>query len=460
MPAFPTPQLVVTPANQGLEGRAIPVCLAGVGGGTHTVVLRPPCTHASVWQQLHEKGVDPAHHWERAHAAGYLTFRDQTGTVLETWTDSDQLEWAELSADNDDWNSAEVDYAGGEAIVWRLAAPETTTSTTTGYAAECTDAEPHAPPALPESDPPALLLRAPEVRQGKATPDMFTAEEPYVLPEYLDATRFDGRAVEQFSWGAEQAERRGFFTVFDTQRHVTLIPKPAGADIRAIVRAAASGAPFAVRSVQILMACLPGLPRPQVVLARLGERLDYAPIPWDARGPAQTIRTVLRRQGEDFTAALERLRLALPDHPQVIRGIRAGRLAVVDVMGLVGDFLPADLDEVQHFAIEPALFPAPPPLVSERPESAGVAGFEGPTSTTTTPRPARGVNTCQFTLVWGDHAYSIYADMPCRQLEAVVARLFLEIRARFTLCWRARIPRLCMVARKSCLCCVSVRTQT
>ena len=181
MPEFPTPQLVVTPNNHGLEGRAIPVCLARVGGETHTVVLRPPCTHASVYQQLHEKGVDPAHHWERAHAAGRLTFRDQTGTVLETWTDSEQLEWAELSADDDSWAGAEVDYAGGDAIVWRLAAPESTTSTTTGSCTECADAAPNDPPSLPESDPPALLLRAPEARQGKAMPAMLEAGEPYVL---------------------------------------------------------------------------------------------------------------------------------------------------------------------------------------------------------------------------------------------------------------------------------------
>ena len=173
MPGFAAPQLVLTLARAPAGCRSIPLDLRGIGGLVHTVEVLFPSPVTSVWEALHDKGLDATGEWEAAHAAGHLYLLDHEGNEVTVWEDTaDGPEWAEFAARPGPWRHRLISYGSSEATT----ATTSTTSTTTAVAAE-----------RPPTDLPPSLLGACLLRPGCAPS---TATLPFqVYPEQLSSAQ-------------------------------------------------------------------------------------------------------------------------------------------------------------------------------------------------------------------------------------------------------------------------------
>ncbi|CAE7833684.1 unnamed protein product [Symbiodinium sp. CCMP2592] len=304
LPDTRMPNVVLTAASVARPGRVLPLDFRAIGGDIFTVAILRPCDTTVLWGLLDMKGIT-AGHFRSQVEEGRAVLQDQEGHPVRYVTlNTAVLEWI---------RAVPATHADEPVIVEQL-----------HYQGHAQPAEGHAE----------------AVRNG-------------------DLDEHSLVQVSSFSWGGEEAESRAFFSVFDTTRHVTLLPRDSKATLRDVVAFAVSSAPFAVRAVQILVHCVENLPRPQLLLFRAGARLDFAPLPWDLRPSGGPIKTVLHKQGENFHSAIQSLRDVMPESVQLCEGITQGQLITTDAVGIVGASLPRDLDEVQHFRVEPNLFPPP-----------------------------------------------------------------------------------------------------
>ena len=430
MPGLPTPQIALTAPAAPPGHRSLPIDLREVGGLIHTINVPSPCAWDQVWGALTEKGVDPSSTAQDAHLNGHLAFFDERGRLLSDVPAGDHApEWIVLRRITAiEVLPLAIAYEGERGYPPRM---PTTTTTTMHPRQGAEPIAPETPDLGPASEPPALLFSAP--RHGLPKGYAEEARSPLLLPAYLAGARVRDRAVCSFTWGGvDDGDEGGRFTVLDTTRHLTLLPKQQGATLRQVITAAIAAAPFPVQAIQVLIDGLVGLPRPQIVLFQAGEGAGPAPIPWDLRAVGAQVRTALHVPGETFQNAARRLRATLAEDPSVCDAILAGRLArrpaVSDAMGMVGRWLPADLEEVQHFRVQPALFP-PAGIVTQAWDEP--AGFGGSSTTSTTSVQGVPMGTLYvLTLVHGQATYTLPISSPCYQFEAILEHLVLEVLAQ------------------------------
>ena len=233
-----------------------------------------------------------------------------------------------------------------------------------------------------------------------------------------------------FSWGCDtHVHNRDLFTVFDVERHWTVQQRAREDSLHSIVQTAANMAPFEIRSVQILTVPVPGLPRPQLVLSRARDPVNLVPIPWDARPIGGDIRTIGHQASENALVFSDKVQQAHPDLPHLKSDILTEQVVVLDALGFVGDTLPEDLEQVQHFRVEgsAAAFFGFALGMSSRPAAFADYGRTLSSTSTTTPQgePTDGVY--RLTVIWGACVASDDVRPPCHQLDTILRRLILEV---------------------------------
>ncbi|CAE7237926.1 unnamed protein product [Symbiodinium microadriaticum] len=164
-----------------------------------------------------------------------------------------------------------------------------------------------APPDRPEvSQPPALLwhhFRELDPKRSR------TAEGglPVMLPAYIPAAAHRDRAAVDFSWGGVVGTSNDAFATFDVLRHALVRPREAIA------------LPYRISSV--------------------GGR----------------VRTVLHYPSEAFATSAAAVQAACPEMPDLHTALLARRFVAIDATGLLDNFLPDDLEEVQFITVEPSV---------------------------------------------------------------------------------------------------------
>ena len=196
------------------------------------------------------------------------------------------------------------------------------------------------------------------------------------------------------------------------------------------MQAAVRAAPFGVRSVQILTVPLPNLPRPQLVLGRDRDPANVMPIPWDVRAIGGEIRTINHLPGESVLVFADKVQQTQPALPHIRAEILSAQLVVLDALGFVGDALPRDLEQVQHFRIEGSAASFFAPAASASRGSGAFDAFACALTSTSTTTPATTVATYRLTLLWGTYVVHEDVQPPCHQLDALLRRLLLDLFAR------------------------------
>ena len=178
----------------------------------------------------------------------------------------------------------------------------------------------------------------------------------------------------------------------------------------------------------MLMHTVPGYPLPQLVLRPSTAPQGFFPVPWDLRAAGTSLRTVNQQSGESMESAVRRL-AAVVDNAEVCRQIHAGQMTVLDVAGILHmlDMIPRDLQQIQHFHVEPAVAGDGPDRL--RYVAAGPAwpsSTPGLTSTTTTSLvPFGPAVECRLVVLLGTCSSSASIAPPCLQIDAVIERLVL-----------------------------------
>ena len=184
----------------------------------------------------------------------------------------------------------------------------------------------------------------------------------------------------------------------------------------------------------MLMHTVPGYPLPQLVLRPSTAPQGFFPVPWDLRAAGTSLRTVNQQSGESMESAVRRL-AAVVDNAEVCRQIHAGQMTVLDVAGILHmlDMIPRDLQQIQHFHVEPAVAGDGPDRL--RYVAAGPAwpsSTPGLTSTTTTSLvPFGPAVECRLVVLLGTCSSSASIAPPCLQIDAVIERLVLEVVAQY-----------------------------
>ncbi|CAE7265285.1 unnamed protein product, partial [Symbiodinium sp. KB8] len=447
------PQITITETGLPREGIVLPLDMRDVRLDVMPVAVRPGATMATILGQAEEHTPELtavlAEHRER----GQVFLQDSHGHVLDVVPDHPQaLQWIAVRVGPHPFPT--VPMTTGHQFLDGHSVSTTSTSTTTtvsapwsgtasdhdqsqdGHASnadvvyECEDPLPVLAPTAP-AEPPALLTKGCRAVLPKADVHAGVPCGPELLPVYLDNTRFQLGPACTFSWGFDEAApNNAMFTVFDVERHWTIQRRDRADSLPSIVQAAVRAAPFGVRSVQILTVPLPNLPRPQLVLSRDRDPVNLVPIPWDVRAIGGEIRTINHLPGENilvFTDKVQQTQLALP---HMRAEILSAQLVVLDALGFVGDFLPRDLEQVQHFRIEGSAASFFTPAASASRGSGAFDTFAYALTSTSTTTPASAVATYRLTLLWG--TYVVHEDIqpPCHQLDALLRRLLLELFAR------------------------------
>ena len=462
LPGYPTPQIVLTAASLPRSFRAIPIDLRPLSGLVHTISVDCPSLTRTAWQVLRDKGATLCRAGapvEDAAAPGFLDeSRDPAPRI-----DDFHPEWltvpAQLGGDQADLH---IMYPGDPAYVQReppdgaaaAALPNPGTVPSNGADSALgneavsllqtvvelqTDAEPKGmmmPPGAPnpDIDPPALLLTAGHPCLTKDGQEHRPDAQPAVQPAYLRQAFFENERVDLFSWGAVGPADQGLFTIFDPERHVTVARRPPEPTLPHLVEAAVTGAPFRVDGVQVLMHTVPGYPLPQLVLRPTDAPRGFFPVPWDLRAAGTALRTVNHQPGETMESAVRRL-AAVVANAEVCRQINAGRMTVLDVAGILHmlDMIPRDLQQIQHFRVEPTVARVGQERL--RYVSAGptwAAPASGLTSTTTTSLVPYGPAVeCRLVVLLGTCSSSASIAPPCLQIDAIIERLVLEVIAQF-----------------------------
>ncbi|OLP93802.1 hypothetical protein AK812_SmicGene24245 [Symbiodinium microadriaticum] len=447
------PQITITETGLPREGIVLPLDMRDVRLDVMPVAVRPGATMATILGQAEEHTPELtavlAEHRER----GQVFLQDSHGHVLDVVPDHPQaLQWIAVRVGPHPFPT--VPMTTGHQFLDGHSVSTTSTSTTTtvsapwsgtasdhdqsqdGHASnadvvyECEDPLPVLAPTAP-AEPPALLTKGCRAVLPKADVHAGVPCGPELLPVYLDNTRFQLGPACTFSWGFDEAApNNAMFTVFDVERHWTIQRRDRADSLPSIVQAAVRAAPFGVRSVQILTVPLPNLPRPQLVLSRDRDPVNLVPIPWDVRAIGGEIRTINHLPGENilvFTDKVQQTQLALP---HMRAEILSAQLVVLDALGFVGDFLPRDLEQVQHFRIEGSAASFFTPAASASRGSGAFDTFAYALTSTSTTTPASAVATYRLTLLWG--TYVVHEDIqpPCHQLDVLLRRLLLELFAR------------------------------
>ncbi|CAE7615069.1 Dnah2 [Symbiodinium necroappetens] len=286
-----------------------------------------------------------------------------------------------------------------------------------------------APPDSPAiSQPPALLwhhFRELDPKGGH------TAESglPTMLPAYLPTSARREQAAIDFSWGGIAGTSNDAFVTFDILRHALVRPRDASATLQDIVTAAVSEAPFVVRAVQILTCNLPGFPRPQLVLHRREDDPRSTPLPWDFRSIGGRVRTVLHYPAELLSESVAAVQAVCPEMPDLLASLLSHHLVAIDATGLLDNYLPDDLEEVQFITVErnarnwfleasgvPTGWPEWSPL--------------GPTSTSTTTQIQGDNRRFRFVVLHGTEQAQVEVRAPCLQADAVLESLLMDVFAR------------------------------
>ena len=284
MHGFAAPQLALTLARAPVGCRSVPIDLRAVGGLVHTVEVFFPSPAVSIWEVLHDKGLDATGEWAAAHAAGHLYLLDQDGREIVAWADTDDgPEWAEFAARPGPWQARRIPY-GSETAPPLQATFTTTTSTTTGMAVDQAEA------ALPPS-----LLGARLFSASAASCNAEVVMPFQVFPEHLSQACVRGLPAAQLHLYQDQglsAQGRDFI-VFGNEG--TGVVRQASADwtVEQFLQEAVEVSNSAIRSVRFLSLPLPGLPTPQLTVTAQSADLGHVMLPIDARDIGGGIITML-----------------------------------------------------------------------------------------------------------------------------------------------------------------------
>ena len=282
------------------------------------------------------------------------------------------------------------------------------------------------PPDGPDtSQPPALLwhhFRALDPKRGHAA----AGELPELLPAYLPVVAQRDHAAIDFSWGGVAGASNDAFVTFDVLRHALVRPRAASATLPDIVAAAVSEAPFVVRAVQVLTYNLPGLPRPQLVLHRREDDPRSSPLPWDFRSVGGRVRTVLHFPSEAFADSAAAVQAVCPEMPDLHASLLAQRLVAIDATGLIDNYLPDDLEEVQFITVEHSVrewFAAATGVPTGWPAWIPQA----PTSTSTTTQIQGDNRRFRFVVLHGTARAQVEVNAPCLQADAILESLLMDV---------------------------------
>ena len=285
------------------------------------------------------------------------------------------------------------------------------------------------PPDRPDvSHPPALLwhhFRALDPKSGHTADNGL----PPLIPAYLPAAARREQAAIDFSWGGIVGVSNDAFAIFDVLRHVTVCPRSPTATLQDIVAAAVSNAPFVVQAVQVLTRNLPGFPRPQLVLHRREDDPRASPLPWDFRSVGGRVRTALHYPSEAFSASASAVQAVCPELPDLLASLLTQRLVAIDATGLMDDYMPDDLEEVQFITVERSArdwFTEATGVLTTWPTWAPL----GPTSTSTTTQVQADGRRFRFVVLHGTAQAQVEVTAPCLQADAILESLLMDVFAR------------------------------
>ena len=243
MPGFAAPQLTLTLSRAPAGCRSVPIDLRAIGGLVHTVEVLFPSPAVSVWEVLHNKGLDTTGEWAAAHMEGHLYLLDQDGREITAWADTaDGPEWAEFAARPGSWQARRISYGSAAAPVLQVTIAPTTT-TTTGMATD--QAATSSPPSLLG----ARLLSTSAVSCRDADTMPFQ-----VLPVHLSSACVRGLPAAQLHLYQEHSmgSQGRDFIVFGNEGTVTGVVRQARADwtVEQFLHEAAAVSHSATRSVR------------------------------------------------------------------------------------------------------------------------------------------------------------------------------------------------------------------
>ena len=350
MPGFAAPQFVLTLARAPAGCRSVPLDLRGIGGLVHTVEVLFPSPVTSVWDVLHDKGLDATGEWEAAHAAGHLYLLDQDGREVTSWEDTaDGPEWAEFAARPGPWQHRRISYGSPAAAV-----TTSTTSTTTAVAVE-----------RPPADSPPSLLGACLLRPG-CSPS--TATLPFqVYPEQLASAQILCLPAAQLCLysGPSPEDQTRDFAVFHCNGPIGIHQAHTDWTVSQYLQEAAAHAHAAARMVRFLSLPMPGLPTPQLTVTAATAGAGQVSLPIDVRELGGSVVTVNVDPGVPCGDLFAALLLVAPELASVLQELLAvDGVFLQDELGQVWEHSPPDLAATQWIAVRRDLRVPPPPGAS------------------------------------------------------------------------------------------------
>ncbi|CAE7333131.1 unnamed protein product [Symbiodinium microadriaticum] len=334
MSGFAAPQLVLTLARAPAGCRSVPLDLRGIGGLVHTVEILFPSPATSVWEALHDKGLDATGDWAAAHAAGHLYLLDQDGREVTVGNTADGPEWAEFAARPGPWRHRRISFGSPTAADTATAS---TTSTTTAVVVE-----------RPPADQPPSLLGACLLRPS-CPPS--TATLPFqVYPEQLSSAQVLGLPAAQlcFYSGSCLDDQFRDFAVFSCKGPVGIHQAQADWTVEQYLQEAAAHAHTAARMVRFLSLPLPGLPTPQLTVTAATAGADQVSLPLDVRELGGGVITVNVDPGAPCGDLFEALLHAAPELTSVLQELLAvDGVFLQDELGQVWEQSPPDLTASQ-----------------------------------------------------------------------------------------------------------------
>ena len=340
MPGFAAPQLVLTLARAPAGCRSVPLDLRGIGGLVHTVEILFPSPATSVWEVLHDKGLDANREWEAAHEAGHLYLLDQDGREIAAWEDTaDGPEWAEFAARPGPWRHRRISYGSTTAAT----AVASTTPTTTAVAVE----------QQPADRPPSLLgacLLRPTCSQGQDSDAL-----PFrVYPEQFSSAQVRGLPASQlcFYSGVGPGEQGCDFAVFCCGGPVGIHQAQEDWTVEQYLQEAAAHSHAAARMVRFLSLPVPGLPTPQLTVTAANAGGNQVSLPLDVRELGGGVVTVNVDPGAPCSDLFAALLQIAPELTSILQGLLAADgVFIQDELGQVWEQSPPDLTASQWIAV-------------------------------------------------------------------------------------------------------------